>query len=256
MVLKELQVGGNWDADRVKLPKSDFRRGRAHLAPHVYAIPGGDPLPAQQLVKRKTWESVMALPTEVLLLTSGNQGKAMKLMYDLYAEWLHASPMPEAEGAKYAETSWDAADALEAAGFIAAHGFYMQAIGCLRNALEPMIHSAALAITADTAALSAWRNGTRALALGGRQGSLTKLRTYTAGIGGQVLADELFGPSPTGWIGTLFGRLSKSTHAEAGHTNIDLWNSNGPVWRSQAYNRVLDDTFEVTAALLLPILLS
>ena len=47
--------------------------------------------------------------------------------------------MPVQESSILHVPSWDAADELEAMTFIAWHGFYRQALGCLRNAIENLL---------------------------------------------------------------------------------------------------------------------
>jgi hypothetical protein len=63
---------------------------------------------------------------------------------------LFATPIAP-EGMPYApEPAYLVAEEFEASEFMALHGYYRQALGVLRNALETMVHAAALATTKKT----------------------------------------------------------------------------------------------------------
>src|SRR6185312_13847317 len=57
------------------------------------------------------------------------------------------------------EASLDAADGFHAAPFIAAHGWYRQATGALRTALESVAIAAGYAVRGDEEGLARWRAG-------------------------------------------------------------------------------------------------
>jgi hypothetical protein len=52
-----------------------------------------------------------------------------------------------------------AGEEFDALAFIAPHGYYRQALGCLRNALEVLTVGASLAVTQNAALFARWRNG-------------------------------------------------------------------------------------------------
>jgi hypothetical protein len=56
------------------------------------------------------------------------------------------------------EVSLLAGEEFNALVFNALHGYYRQAIGCLRNALETLIAGAGLAVTGNQELFKRWRN--------------------------------------------------------------------------------------------------
>src|SRR5947208_1915288 len=54
----------------------------------------------------------------------------------------------------------------------------------------------------------------------------SRLKPAEVSLGGA----GLFGHAPDGVARSLHARLSRSTHGVPGHTNHDIWSSNGPVW--------------------------
>jgi hypothetical protein len=52
-----------------------------------------------------------------------------------------------------------ALEEFDAVVFNATHGYFRQALGCLRNVLETMTSAAAMAVTNDLAKYNAWRSG-------------------------------------------------------------------------------------------------
>lgn len=146
--------------DRVKLPKEDFRRHRALLAPHLFADPrDGHDLPPTDLVSRDAWKGIVDLPTDVLLRATSHEGSTVDRLHAVCSAWIFSIPMEETEAPYVFEAALLAHEEFDALAFIAAHGYYRQALGCLRNALEQMTVGAGLAVTQNAALFSRWRNG-------------------------------------------------------------------------------------------------
>ena len=136
--------------DRTPLDVDDFRCVRAYLAPHVYYPYEEGPVPPpSDLVDEDVWDSIMDLPTDVALKTSSDSGSAMERLHGLTSDWTFSWPEVSSGGIYTEETCLLAGEELDALVINAVHGFYRQALGCLRNALEIMSAAAALAATAN-----------------------------------------------------------------------------------------------------------
>jgi hypothetical protein len=219
------------------LPGDDFRRQRAYLADEVFAIPReGDHRPTE-LVDEETWDGMIDLPTDVLLMTSDHMGGMLADAHDQCRRWIEAMPY-EAEkpdGFMF-DAALDAADEFHAAPFIAAHGYYRQATAGLRTTLEGMTTAAAFAVSQDTGELRRWRAGEIAPSfksmvkrLGGDPG----LATFDRQLGGS----GVFGLKPNGILLDVYANLCRYSHGQPGHTNGDIWQSNGPVFVRPAFTQ-------------------
>ena len=231
---------------RLQLAPDDFRRDRAMLAPEAFALSEGDDPPINDLVDKATWDHVVHVPDDVAIRTTNWTGSVTDLIHGVSSEWLFAIPIHR-EGAPYAsEPAILAYEEFEALGFAALHGFYRQALGCLRNALETMAHAAACAATANEEQFRRWRAGevdlrfgdSRAVILGSVSGREIEGRSR-ASVFGSV--------SDSGWLAMLYRRLCAYAHSQAGCNNADFWEGNGPVYSPRAYALVLDELRESVA---------
>lgn len=146
-------------SDFVDLRPNDFRATpRRYLAPHVFALPGPEPpLDPPELVSEETWANLVHLADDVALETTSLQGQAVDRIHRVGYQWLLASPV-EPQGTTYSrEPALLATEEFDALAFIAVHGWYRQALGCLRNALEIMTHAAAFASGRDLHGFRRWR---------------------------------------------------------------------------------------------------
>jgi hypothetical protein len=142
--------------DFVPLGRNDFRRTRAFLAPHIFAIGGDlpDP-PATDLLDPERWNHVMHLADDVALRSSSYSGAVTARMSELAYAWLRSFPTDPAHAPFMHEVALGAHEEFEAATFIALNGFYRQALGSLRSAVELMTHAAALSVTNDVSQYAA-----------------------------------------------------------------------------------------------------
>ncbi len=69
------------------------------------------------------------------------------------------TPMEEHQAPYLFEAALLAGEEFSALTFIGSHGYYRQAFGCLRNALEELTVGAGLAVTGNQALFNKWRNG-------------------------------------------------------------------------------------------------
>jgi hypothetical protein len=232
--------------DRIDLPADDFRRHRALLAPHLFADPGTcSDLPPTELVSEETWAGIMDLPTDVALRTSSHQGQMLDALYALQEGWVFSWPRP-GEAPFMEEAMLLAGEEFDALVFNATHGYYRQAIGCLRNALEVLTVASALAVTGKQELFERWREGQQEVAFGQARAWLRD-----SAAGGQIDAAanpaSIFGNDDDAWLKRLYARLCGYAHSRAGYNNADFWESNGPVHVPRALEVVLEELRETLA---------
>src|SRR5215831_10505935 len=121
-----------------KLPLKDFRAVRSKLEPHEFGVsPGQDVVPSQ-LVDRDVWDGIMHLPEDVSISISDHNGLRLRLMYQLWGDWVEAIGDPDDHDEIF-NCLLEAADCFQGATFNFLHGFYRTALAELRTALELVI---------------------------------------------------------------------------------------------------------------------
>jgi hypothetical protein len=235
------------EEDRQHLDKDDFRRERIWLAPSAFALSDGDDPPISDLVSEEVWDNLLHLPDDVAIRTTNWIGSKVGLLHEVSMQWLRATPV-DPDGAPYApEPAFLAAEEFEALEFAALHGYYRQALGCLRNALETMTHAAALAATSRKDDFAAWRNGDLELRFGESRRAIGA-SWIGMQIEGNLDGAWLFGDLKAGgWLAILYRRLCAYAHSQVGFNNADFWQSNGPVYRPNTYVLVIDELRETIA---------
>ena len=157
------------DEDGVDLPAGDFRRLRRYLHPRLFAWPDDDAndyAPPTDLIDEKEWDSIMVLPTDVALKSTSYAGSLVARLSKLQTDWIFSWPV-DGQAPFMEEVSMLANEEFDALVFNATHGWYRQAIGCLRNALETLTVAASLFVHPNGQRLfQDWRNGTREVAFG------------------------------------------------------------------------------------------
>lgn len=232
------------DEDRLDLPPDDFRRERALLAPHVFADPGtGHDLPPTELTPRETWDGVMDLPTDVALRTSGHQGRVIEALHALQVGWVFSWPDPN-EAPFMDEPALLAGEEFDALVFNALHGYYRQAVGCLRNAVEVLTIAAGLAAENNHQLYERWRNG--------QEVSFGQARAWLRDSAAGQQIDQAAAPRTIfagdgAWLRRLYARLCGYAHSRAGYNNADFWESNGPVHVPRALLTVEEELRETLA---------
>lgn len=234
------------DEYRQDLDERDFRRIRSMLSPAAFAISDGEDPPISDLVDKEVWDHLVHLADDVAIRTTNWTGSAVGLVNAVSSQWLFATPV-DPEGAPYApEPALLAGEEFHALEFIALHGYYRQALGCLRNALETMTHAAALAATKREQDFDRWRKGDLELRFQASRKLIAESKT------GQQIAQRSGHPafgdlSEGGWLAALYRRLCAYAHSQAGYNNADFWESNGPVYSPSAYMLVFDELRETVA---------
>ncbi|GAB3805605.1 hypothetical protein GCM10028798_27750 [Humibacter antri] len=223
------------DRNRRELTEGLFRQARAYLSDDVLLRDGPANDDAHDLIDAEVWRSVIDPPTDVLLRTTDSNGLMIDDMHNQWAAWLDAVPLDERVWPFFHDAYTDVLDEFQAAPFIAAHGFYRQAGAGLRNALEIMARAARFAVRLEEPGYRAWRGRIGAPPRFGNcidiLGQTPEGRRIDTRLGGA----GLFGVNPDGVMRDLYASLSGFSHAHPGSTNGDIWRSNGPVYRFDAF---------------------
>lgn len=175
----------------------------------------------------------MTLPTDVVLKTTSYEGSWASRVHRLASDWIWATPMTPTDAPFMHAPALTAYEEFEAVVFNAVHGWFRQALGCLRNVLETLAAATSLAVTNDTTKYQEWRNGEELP----MRDSRPVLRDSADGtrIDSNVAApDAIFGDDKTHWIKRRYKQLCAYTHGAAGQTSGDFWESNGPIFVPQA----------------------
>ncbi|MGA2591537.1 MAG: hypothetical protein ABSH32_16580 [Bryobacteraceae bacterium] len=231
----------------------DFRAVRIELEDDDFAIVPEDPdRPPRDLIDRDAWNSIVTLPDDVAIRTSNDYGcllGGMDRCWDGFIDSLSMRRDP-------IETAiLDAADEFHAATYNSLHGFYRQAFGCLRNALETVAIATYCQVT-DQRSLFREREAGKSRIEFGRacDGLITAPRlTVLRARLRKELGDSIFdqrkgGASDTGgWARRLFSDLSEYEHSRPKFRNADMWESNGPVFSPTAFTKLAASFFETAA---------
>ena len=225
-----------------------YRERRAYLADHVFLnVPGGGQQP-DDLLGQDEWEHFMDLPTDVLLRTTDYMGRMVDDMSTQAHAWLTVMPDDPAKAPFMSDAHLDTHDEFKAAPFIAAHGWYRQATAGLRNALEVMAHAARYAVRNDAHGHTAWRGATADPPKFGNSIDLIGQAPQITAIEGQLGGAALFGVNPNGVMRNLYADVCRYAHSQPGHTNPDIWQSNGPVFIGHAFTQFWLDFCDVLLA--------
>lgn len=233
--------------DEYTLPITEgrFREQRAYLSSEAFADPGDGRDDPTDLIDRHLWMHLMDSPTDVLLQTTDHFGSTFRAMRSLSDMWISAITPDGRDLPLVFDAYLDAYDEFEAAPFIVAHGWYRQATSGLRNALEVMTHAARFAIRSDRAGYAAWRDGTADPKFGNSV-DLIGNHPSVAAVEMTLSPGALFGLNPGGVLRALYQELCRFAHGRPGHTNADIWESNGPVFVPEGFTqcwRGFRDTF-------------
>ncbi len=236
--------------DGVDLPRDDFRRLRRYLAPHLFASSDDDEPetypPPSDLVPEEKWDHVMTLPTDVALRSSSYEGSAVSRLATLESQWIFSWP-DIGEAPFMEEVAVLAGEEFNTLAFNALHGYYRQAVGCLRNALETLMVAASLAVTDNRYVFDRWRKGEHQIDFGQARAWLRDSAEGKA-IEADISPHSVFGNVDSSWTKARYARLCAYAHSRAGYNNADFWESNGPVFVPRALV-VVEQEFRETLAL-------
>jgi hypothetical protein len=212
-------------------------------------LSSGDEPAASDLVDKEIWQGITVLPDDVSIRTSNHHGSSLKILYDIWSGWIEAV----GEDQDYLhDTMLDAADEFQATTYNCLSGYYRQAIGCLRSALELITIGAYCQVCGEATKYEEWRQG-KEIRFGeacdniGRVTSVKALDQYLV----SKIKDSIFvqkTPTSTGgWARRLHSVLSHYSHTRPGYSSGDMWASNGPIYVSEAFLLTLEMYLQVSA---------
>ena len=237
-----------------KLEATDFRARRMVLEPDDFALTDGKPEPAPtDLVSPKVWHGIMDIADDVAIRTTSDQGSRIGFLYELWGAWLEAMPTGCIVGYAMRECSDDFASSIVSI----LHGFYRQAVGTLRSALETMVFACLCQITSGQKIWRAWESGKEEInfrkirhRLRQESGIIALEDRAKAATGRTMFADKNR-PDPGGWATSLHSHLSNFIHASGDLSNGRIWESNGPVYSGRGMTISYHSYLETYALLLL-----
>src|SRR5690242_8981750 len=219
-----------------KLPAADFRARRMVLEPDDFALTDGKPDPAPtDLVDRTVWHGIMDIADDVAIRTTSYQGSRIGLLYELWGGWVEVMPT----GCIVGYAMLDCSDDFAASMLSLLQGFYRQAVGTLRSALETMVFACLSQLTNDRRGWRAWEAGREEINFLQsrhklRSTSVVKaLEDRAKGTTGRTMFADKNRPDPGGWATSLHSHLSNFIHARGSLSNARIWRSNGPVYSAQ-----------------------
>ncbi len=245
-------------------PNADFRCGRAKLEPGDFAISRGPELAPMNRIDEETRKGLVALPDDVSLRTTDHHGQTLHRAYECWGNWvsliLDIQSLCESPSLDpLAVATANASDEFRVSMYAAMPGYYRQAIGSLRPALEAMLAALHFGVHPDGRTLEQWLEGHEdgRFSSGRVRPQLAREVPFSRfeRSGRALLADG-------GWYSWLYAILSAFLHGrpaftdQAGGrietTNAGLWASNGPIYSSDAFElwaRVFFDALLLSALL-------
>lgn len=221
------------------------------LEPDDFALSNGEPdPPPSDLIDPEVWHGILDLPDDVSIRTSDHHGTALAEMYRLWGAWIES--IGDTQDLLF-DSMLDAMDEYQAFIFNMLHGYYRQAVGSMRNALELVAIGASCQVANKSSDFKSWRAGEVELAFGsacdilGASSVGRRIDDRLASIAGDSLFRQRTQTSPGGWARRLWRNLSDFAHSRPAFTNADMWQSNGPIYTSVAFRLVCDHFYETMA---------
>jgi hypothetical protein len=207
-----------------KLPLSDFRAIRSKLEPHEFAE-GGQFVPPSDLVNPRVWDGIMHLPEDVSISISDHNGVRLRMLYQLWGDWLETIGDPDKPDEMYNSLA-EAADCFKGATFNFLHGFYRTALAELRTALELVIVGAYGNLYPANKDYREWQAGKT------ETFGFTRCRKRLHANLKKGQAKWMFEDGAS--LSSTYQKLCGYAHARPDAGYGALWKSNGPVYNNEA----------------------
>lgn len=221
------------------LSLDDFRAVRHVLQPSEFAVgnDADDPPPRDQIAP-ETWAGIMNLPDDVAVRISDHNGTRLTLLHSLWGDWVEVVDNPGHPDELFG-CMLDASDCFQCSIFDLLHGFYRSSISNLRTALELVMIGAFANLWPAHPKYLRWKLSDEERF--GFTHCRNQLRKSLAGRPVKWLFDE------TAFPATTFAELCKFTHARPDSSDGALWQSNGPVYNSDAIFKAFSLSLDVYA---------
>jgi hypothetical protein len=206
------------------LPLTDFRAVRSKLEPHEY-MTGGEDVSPSDLVDPDIWDGIMHLPEDVSIRISDHNGIRLRLMHQLWGDWVKATGDPD-EPDEMFNYLLEAADCFQGATFNLLHGYYRTSLAELRTAIELVMIGTYGTLHPNDKDYIQWKNGNSP------NFGFTRCRKRLPGSLRKEQARWMFADGEI--LALTFQTLCTYTHARPGANYGALWQSNGPVFNNEA----------------------
>ena len=233
-------------------PSKDFRSKRIKLTREDFALSEGVESLPKDPVPEETWKGITSLTDDVSLRTSDCFGGSLKKTYDLWGEWIclvlelqnqagapQESPIVHAAG--------DTVDYFQASLHNVLVGYYRLAFVSLRAAVENMLVGLHLELAGDTNTYLGWLSGNE-LHFGWAADCVVnhaRVKQLEQDLQAAVGTDLFHPRNPVagdegGLLRQFFRALSRYAHGAPNHNDGDFWQSNGPVFVNDAFEKWTD----------------
>jgi len=167
----------------------------------------------------------MHLPEDVSIRVSDHNGVRIRLMHELWGDWLEAIGDPENPDEIF-NCLLEAADCFQAATFNFLHGYYRTALAELRTALELVMIGTYGTLYPNDKDYLEWKDGKTEMF------GFTRCRKRLVGNLKKEKAKWMFEDGEV--LALTFQKLSSYAHARPDADHAALWESNGPVYNHAA----------------------
>lgn len=218
------------------LPLRDFRSVRHVLESDDWGV-GGDHVSPTDQIDQNAWHEIMDLPDDVAVTTSKHYESELKLLNDLWGDWVKAVG-DVANQDELFSCMLDALECFQCSTFNLLHGYYRSAIASLRTAIEAIVIGAYGNLSPTNKTYVDWKTGASELTFTPARKALLKL----AGL------------KPAGWLleddkltAQAFRQLCRFTHSRPDTSDGDLWESNGPICSDKGVKLTFDSSLQIYA---------
>lgn len=206
------------------------------LLPPPGAAPGDD------------WRALLVLGRDVAWLTANQHAALLEVLHALGRAW----PAPTVAAGNGEPGPLDRAllgahGEFVAFAFLLVHGFYSQALRCLRSALELAVVGSFFELAGDAERYARWVDGRNERNVFFKEACdwlmnapvAAPLEEHLRVATGRTLFAQGHG-ARAGRMRRLFRDLSAYSHTVPGASNYDLWRANGPIYVREAVERCRD----------------